>query len=165
MVLTMAIPVQKQPRYDLVRTPRNRRGIRKVHLYRRSEGKTLCGLLLTDVTPEDFFDGLPELATCQGCLMYYGSAMRAERQARDSRLDPEWWSWYDAYLDSPEWAAKRTRVMERAGRMCEGCGCYPAVQVHHLTYAHAGNEFLFELVAICLSCHAALHPGTSDGLD
>jgi 5-methylcytosine-specific restriction endonuclease McrA len=29
--------------------------------------------------------------------------------------------------------------------------------VHHLTYQNAGNEFLWELVAICRECHARYH--------
>jgi hypothetical protein len=29
--------------------------------------------------------------------------------------------------------------------------------VHHLTYAHVFNEFLFELMAVCDECHDRLH--------
>lgn len=29
--------------------------------------------------------------------------------------------------------------------------------MHHLTYRHAKREFLFELVAVCQSCHSRLH--------
>ena len=52
---------------------------------------------------------------------------------------------------------KRTKVLERANEVCEGCGLKRATQVHHLTYMHRFNEFLFELVAVCDQCHERLH--------
>lgn len=64
---------------------------------------------------------------------------------------------YAEYLRSPAWASKRERVMQRAGGVCEGCRGRPATEVHHLTYEHVTQEFLFELVAICGDCHARLH--------
>ena len=65
---------------------------------------------------------------------------------------------YDIYLKSPEWKKKRKKVLSRAGGVCEGCGENPATIVHHLTYEHAFNELLFELVALCESCHERCHP-------
>ncbi len=65
---------------------------------------------------------------------------------------------YAAYLKSPEWRAKSRQVILRAQGMCEGCRERPATQVHHLTYEHRFNEFLWELVAICENCHARVHP-------
>jgi hypothetical protein len=64
---------------------------------------------------------------------------------------------YAAYLASEEWAARRDKVMQRAGGFCEGCRAQPATEVHHLTYEHVTQEFLFELVAICGDCHARFH--------
>lgn len=64
---------------------------------------------------------------------------------------------YAEYLRSTEWAARRERVMQRAGGICEGCRMQPATEVHHLTYEHMTQEFLFELVAICSDCHARWH--------
>jgi hypothetical protein len=69
---------------------------------------------------------------------------------------PEWD--YHRYLASAEWKSRRERVMERAGGLCEACRVQPATEVHHLTYAHIGNEALFELVAICRPCHQDLSP-------
>ena len=60
---------------------------------------------------------------------------------------------YDAYLRSPEWRSLRKRIYKRASGLCEGCLLRPATQTHHLTYAHKGNEFAWELVAICDACH------------
>ena len=64
---------------------------------------------------------------------------------------------YDKYLRSDKWRELRWLVLERAGHICEGCGRGRAIQVHHRSYEHAGNEFLFELVALCGGCHKRLH--------
>jgi hypothetical protein len=64
---------------------------------------------------------------------------------------------YDVYLKSPEWARRRATVLRRAGGICEGCLGRKATQVHHLTYDHIYNEFMFELVAVCDECHKRLH--------
>lgn len=84
------------------------------------------------------------------------SLLARQRAAHEAR-DGEWWDWYNAYLDSPEWKQKRSRVLDRADGICEGCGINRASQVHHLTYKNVGNEFLFELVAVCNICHERLH--------
>jgi hypothetical protein len=68
-----------------------------------------------------------------------------------------WWARYKVYLASPEWHAISSKVRKRADGICEGCGAAPATQVHHLSYTHAFNEFLFELVAVCDRCHDRLH--------
>jgi hypothetical protein len=66
--------------------------------------------------------------------------------------------WYrDEYLDSPQWAERRSLVLHRAGGICEGCRSRKASVVHHLTYDHVGNELLFELVALCRGCHDRCH--------
>lgn len=57
------------------------------------------------------------------------------------------------YLRSPEWRAKRDAVLRRDGYMCQACLQNQAVQVHHKTYRHWGNEPLFDLVAVCEICH------------
>ncbi|MCL7998265.1 hypothetical protein M8994_08435 [Brucella sp. 21LCYQ03] len=73
-----------------------------------------------------------------------------------------WFRDYSAYLETDEWREKRRLVFRRAGGMCEGCGNATATQVHHLTYAHAKAEFLFELVAVCDECHDRLHEDVPD---
>lgn len=69
---------------------------------------------------------------------------------------------YDIYLSTPSWHAKRAKVMKRANGVCEGCLERNATQVHHLTYTHIFEEFMFELVAICNECHARLHADKHD---
>lgn len=69
---------------------------------------------------------------------------------------------YDVYLKSPEWHAKRAKVLKRANGICQGCLERKATQVHHLTYEHIFEEFMFELVPVCDECHARLHADKSD---
>lgn len=64
---------------------------------------------------------------------------------------------YAKYLAGPEWALKRRQVMHRCAGVCEGCGIADATEVHHLTYKHVGEEFLFELVGVCKPCHERAH--------
>lgn len=71
--------------------------------------------------------------------------------------DELWWADYDAYLKTPRWRSTRTQVLERAQGICEGCREHEATQVHHLSYKNVGREFLWELVAICDSCHDRVH--------
>jgi hypothetical protein len=64
---------------------------------------------------------------------------------------------YNNYMASQAWADKRRKVIERSGGVCEGCRERNADDVHHLTYIHFRNEFLFELVALCRACHDRIH--------
>jgi len=72
----------------------------------------------------------------------------------------EWHKKYEAYLASEAWQERRRLVFARAGGVCEGCRTRKATQVHHLSYQHFGDEFLFELVAICNECHSRIHAST-----
>lgn len=70
----------------------------------------------------------------------------------------DWWAAYAAYLESPEWEAKRALALERARHWCEDCSERRATQVHHRSYRNVGDEQPHELVAICAPCHEARHP-------
>ena len=80
-----------------------------------------------------------------------------QRRAEIERQNEQWREGYEAYLQTPEWADKRQRVLEREGGLCEGCRRRPATQVHHETYRNVGSEPLFELRAVCHVCHRAIH--------
>lgn len=85
---------------------------------------------------------------------------RKGREAQKEKASEEkekFFDWYGQYLSSPEWKSKRQKVLERAGWLCEGCRSCRPTQVHHLTYEHVGNELLYELVALCDSCHDLAH--------
>ena len=74
------------------------------------------------------------------------------QQGREARRDA-----YQRYLQTPEWKARRKAVLERERYVCQGCAVGRAVEVHHLTYSHVGNELLFQLVALCDPCHRRAH--------
>jgi 5-methylcytosine-specific restriction endonuclease McrA len=87
----------------------------------------------------------------------YWARRQAERDARRARESVEWGEWYQRYLQSQAWSERRRKVLERAAGLCEGCRDAVADEVHHLSYRHAGDEFLYELVALCRACHARAH--------
>lgn len=68
----------------------------------------------------------------------------------------EWFKSYAIYLNSIEWKQKRLKVLERDRFTCQGCLTNRANEVHHLTYKHVYNEFLFELISLCKPCHDKL---------
>jgi hypothetical protein len=69
----------------------------------------------------------------------------------------EWWRRYEAHMASEKWKSLRDKVLVRCNGLCEGCGVRVAKHVHHLTYAHLGDELLFELVGLCHDCHDRAH--------
>src|SRR5215212_8618047 len=142
----------------------HRFGAGKVHVYSPPAGKTRCGKTRVGI-PGRLQGGTLADVTCRGCLMSFETERRrkrerAERQQRQAEWQAErdeerrrWWQRYNRYLETPEWHSRREKVLERANGRCEGCGERRAAQVHHRTYEHVGDEFLFELVALCELCH------------
>jgi hypothetical protein len=63
---------------------------------------------------------------------------------------------YANYLKSPKWQETRRQCMQRYGNTCQMCAGV-ATDVHHLSYQHKGNEWWFELVALCKRCHKEWH--------
>lgn len=84
----------------------------------------------------------------------------ARARERWEEADAEWWSWYDDYLESPEWRdrSERRQVMDRHRCQAVLLGCRgQSSQAHHLSYRYVGNEPMFDLISVCPSCHALLH--------
>lgn len=85
------------------------------------------------------------------------------RESYRARRDPytmrrqAFFGLYNRYLQSEEWALKRSLVIERCANLCEGCRNDDVHHVHHLTYDHVGRELLFDLVGLCLRCHEIAH--------
>lgn len=66
---------------------------------------------------------------------------------------------YRVYLLTTTWREKRQQRprFDRGRCRAQLNGCTDvATEVHHLTYAHLGNEPLFDLVSVCDSCHAQI---------
>ena len=99
------------------------------------------------------FDGDLRRSYLQAYFIHY----EERRVAEIERLKAECHEEYQRYLQTPEWRAKRDLVLLREQRLCEGCRSAPATDAHHTTYAHIGEEFLFELVAMCRQCRDRLH--------
>ena len=60
---------------------------------------------------------------------------------------------YLAYLDSPEWKARRAALIEKAGGRCAVCDGGGVLQAHHKTYANLGHEEDGDLIVLCVGCH------------
>lgn len=57
-------------------------------------------------------------------------------------------------------SATRQAVYERAGGVCESCGCRPIGQrhdFHHLHYETVGEETPADLQLLCRDCHDVAH--------
>ena len=110
-------------------------------------------------TEVDDFNALPLIdevmqRKSEQIYQYYGCSYEVEQRA----LNTAFWELYEQHLNSPQWFAKRDRVMDRAAGTCEGCRERAPAHVHHMSYKHLGDELLFELVALCHNCHQKLHP-------
>jgi hypothetical protein len=76
---------------------------------------------------------------------------------------------YDKYMETAQWRVLRRKIYKRAKKRCELCHALPAVTggqrprraqaVHHVTYDRLFFERLTDLLAVCFTCHAILHPG------
>jgi hypothetical protein len=98
-------------------------------------------------------------------------ALHAEAELKTNALFAKDWG---QYLKSDKWKDKRERVLKRADYICQGCGQERASEVHHVTYERRFFEMLFDLVALCQTCHSLINieknerlrgnPFISDGL-
>jgi 5-methylcytosine-specific restriction endonuclease McrA len=95
------------------------------------------------------FDAALDERAIEDAKRFYEEQRAARSQA--------WWDWYNAYLRTDAWWAKRAQVLKRDNWICQGCYERQATQVHHLSYAHVGDELLFELASICDECHDRAH--------
>jgi 5-methylcytosine-specific restriction endonuclease McrA len=92
---------------------------------------------------------------------YWKNVRRRRIQFQEER-NQQWWARYEVYIRSPKWRAKRNLVLARDKFQCQGCLSAPATQVHHLTYAHAFDELIFELISLCDDCHEQAHAKEDD---
>ena len=67
---------------------------------------------------------------------------------------------YYAYLQSPEWAAKRKQKLEEVGYRCEICGAgidTHQLVVHHKSYYRVFREKMKDLEVLCEDGHDYRH--------
>lgn len=111
---------------------------------------------LRRLTAEDF-DRLQEYNRCRS-FVDANATLAAEAKAAEAKAAVEQGAKdYSSYLLSDEWKQKRHLVLSRCGEVCEGCGNREATEVHHITYSHIYDEFLFQLLGLCAACHKRWH--------
>lgn len=65
---------------------------------------------------------------------------------------------YDAYMSSPEWAAKRQQCYQVHGTTCVDCQSAHATDIHHKHYDTLCDECpKNDIVPLCSDCHKARH--------
>jgi 5-methylcytosine-specific restriction endonuclease McrA len=144
-----------------------------VYWIRPTGDKRFCYQCLDCDAQVGGYVGSAELSDAEkaGAVPFNEAGRRAqfEREQRELREEQEVEraarrAAYDEYLQSPQWQTLRHRVRMRCGAICEGCGVAPMEHVHHLTYEHVRQEFLWELVGVCGACHERVH-GMGGGYD
>ena len=123
---------------------------------------------------------------CLDCGSGIGSAVAAsialadggDPAPFDESIEAKWWleadrlretrrlmrkQAYAEYRETDAWRAKRAQALARDKGVCQGCLSRRATQVHHLSYAHVGDELLFELISLCDECHERVHAGSRLG--
>jgi hypothetical protein len=93
----------------------------------------------------------------QGLQHSYDEQRRAEMCIRQARIAQLRKMPFEEYRLTPEWRARRNRVLFWAGKKCELCYERGLLQVHHRTYERYGQELLTDLIALCRPCHARHH--------
>lgn len=114
-----------------------------------------CGRSLRAVKKETV--RLPVAEWDESLAPAFEARIRESYDAKREADRAEWRERYNSHLASPKWKGLRQRVLARAGYICEGCGIHQAAQVHNLSYDHLGDEFLWELRAVCIECHERFH--------
>ncbi|RPJ39302.1 MAG: HNH endonuclease [Planctomycetaceae bacterium] len=86
---------------------------------------------------------------------------RSQASVRNARIRSERLSRhleYEHYItESEQWWEIRTKVMRRDNHWCQACLDALATEVHHKTYDHLYREVLWELEAVCHTCHQRIH--------
>jgi len=66
--------------------------------------------------------------------------------------------WYADYLASPRWRARRQRLLDKRGAVCEDCRRgKKGLTLHHITYARVRRERDRDLRILCPWCHKRAH--------
>jgi 5-methylcytosine-specific restriction endonuclease McrA len=91
-------------------------------------------------------------------LQLHSERQRLSRLARQARTAQLRKMPFAEYRLQPEWQAKRTATLTRAGYRCQVCGERDVrLDVHHNTYERYGDEDTFDLFALCGGCHELFH--------
>lgn len=137
-----------------------------VHLQCDTCGRSMAGSLPRREFP--FFQDFPEW---DESLRIAFAAGEKESWQRYSETRREAWkerqaSYADWLRSCPGWHQLRSKVLARAGGVCEACLKAPAEHVHHVGYDRGKLPPAWDLRAVCAECHRLLHDGwTHNRLD
>lgn len=146
----------------------------------RSNGDTTFDVQVSDKNGEEFpeLEGLTSNLTSEGVtlLMYYLQSntpysypvnenntnrkrkdkiqLKGQYDFSELKIMP-----YDIFLQSNYWKEVAKAVKREAGYKCEICGDTKRLEVHHTTYEHKGEEYLYpeDLQCLCHKCHSEVH--------
>jgi hypothetical protein len=125
------------------------------HFMRLSrEYKVICKSRVGDLVVTD--------SLCQHCiearLQLYAEERRVRRLSERARAYQLSKMPFEEYRLTPEWQAKRTQALTRAGYRCQACGERDArLDAHHNSYERYGDENIYDLVVFCHRCHEVFH--------
>jgi len=99
---------------------------------------------------------------CDSCtnlrLQLHNEEQRLKRLARQARTTQLRRMPFAEYRLQPEWQARRTAKLAKAGYRCQVCGERDTrLDVHHNTYDRYGDESDFDLAVMCGRCHERYH--------
>jgi len=64
---------------------------------------------------------------------------------------------YTLYIQSPQWKARRLKILDFVRHRCQFCGEQSSrLEVHHNNYENLGHEKYSDLVVLCWYCHFML---------
>jgi len=91
-------------------------------------------------------------------LQIHNEEQRLRRLARQARTAQLRKMPFAEYRVQPEWQARRTATLARAGYRCQVCAEHDdRLDVHHNSYERYGDEDPFDLVVVCAQCHELFH--------
>lgn len=64
---------------------------------------------------------------------------------------------YNRYILSKEWRARKENFYKKFGRKCVACGTKKKLNVHHMSYENLTHEKDEELIVLCVFCHEEYH--------
>ena len=99
---------------------------------------------------------------CESCTEFRcrlnNEELRLGRLARGARASQLRKMPFAEYRMQPEWQARRSATLARAGHRCQACGTRGArLDVHHNTYENYGDERPRDLTVLCGNCHGLFH--------
>jgi len=79
------------------------------------------------------------------------------REKLDEKNKKEFHEKHSYHIKTDKWRMLRKQIIERENNICQGCRKAPIQEIHHDTYVHLENEFLFQLIGLCHNCHSRFH--------